>query len=49
MFQQDEVVCAWVRWGAVERVEREDLVGIDINIGGTRCHHVIYVLKQRDL
>ena len=23
-----------------------ELVGIDINTDGTRCHHVIYVLEQ---
>ena len=25
---------------------RNELVGIDINIDGTRCHRVIYVLEQ---
>ena len=37
-------------WEGKNKVEvDEELVGIDINIGGTWCHHVIDVLKQRDL
>ena len=28
------------------KVVRNELVGIDINIDGTRCHRVIYVLEQ---
>ena len=27
---------------------RLELVGIDINTGGTQCHRVTYVLEQRD-
>ena len=35
-----------VRHSALGRVRGDQLVGIDINIDGTRCHRVIYVLEQ---